>query len=70
MRISLLGLWEGLVEGRIRLQKLLPLCNRLPQGDTMAALVEVSEPPILQEQQTCEWFHTVPRCSTSDGSVI
>lgn len=29
------GIWDGLLEGRIRLQKVLPLINRLPQGEMM-----------------------------------
>ena len=28
-------MWDGLFEGRIQLQKVLSLVNRLPQGDTM-----------------------------------
>ena len=59
MCMSVLGLWERLMEGRICLQKLLPLCNRLPQGDTMAAFMEASSPPLVQEQRVCEWVHTV-----------
>ena len=48
------GLWESLLEERIRLQKFLPLCNRLPKGDKMAAFLEAGSPPLTQSQQMCE----------------
>ncbi len=37
---SLTGIWDGLLECRIRLQKVLPLVNGLPQGDMIKVFEE------------------------------
>jgi protein AATF/BFR2 len=48
-----LRLWDGIVEGRIRLQKLLPLSNRLPQGVDMATFKDIGGTSVTQAVAQC-----------------
>ncbi|XP_078662725.1 protein AATF-like [Branchiostoma floridae x Branchiostoma belcheri] len=40
-----LGLWDSLLEGRIKLQKALPLTNQLPQPDTKSDFIKTGGEP-------------------------
>ena len=46
-------MWDGLLEGRIQLQKVLSLVNRLPQGDMMEMFEEQGKEPVEKGLRKC-----------------
>ena len=53
-------MWDGLLEARIRLQKVLLLCNRIPQHDSLEAFKTVGGQPLEEAQRESECRNSLP----------
>ena len=51
-----LGVWDGLLEGRIRLHRALVLFNRLPQHDTVKLYHQLGRQPLKTALRQSECF--------------
>ena len=51
-----LGVWDGLLEGRIRLHRVLVLSNRLPQHDTVKLYHQLGRQPLKTALRQSECF--------------
>ena len=63
------GLWDGMLEGRIRLHKLLSLANSLPQSSLVPVFLSLGGEPASSSKDTGKGMHVAARQKAMQAQV-